>query len=336
VLAGLVGLALVSVFVPFLGKAAAGDLAARPAQVYVPWSQLFGLDHRALGWLLIGLAALAFLPLPAGDRRRSLRFALLAGTLLCLALATGGNEVARQYATALSQAPPLALPNLFRALGVVLPGLDVVRLPGNVGHGAYLALSILAGLGVAGALERVPAKLRAPVTLALVAIVFVNTLRPGLPGAVPLATWSQKPTDARLAFFDELEALGNAGPILEVPNPPRPHPRYGLSILLSAYHQRRISGCYNSFLPAETLEAEAEARALPAPDAIEAASDMGFTTLLLYEDAPGADALKTRLAAAPDGELELIHSGAGMTAWAIRTRAGADQDSVQRSALGSH
>jgi len=313
------------VFAPFLDKAATGDLATRPAQIYLTWAQLFGLGYDALGWGLLALAGLAFLPtLPTRTQTptpntKGLPFALLVGLALCLALATGGNEIARLHAQALGAAPPPALPNLFRALAMVLPGLDVVRLPAAIGHGTYLALAILAGLGVAAVLARVPPRLRPIADVALVVLVFVYVLRPGLPGAAPLATWSQRPAETELAFFDALEAAGNTGPVLALPNPQRPHPRYGRSILLSAYHHRPTSGCYNSFLPAETLEAETVARALPEPDAIARAAEMGFTTLLLYEDARGFDTaeLATGLSALEGRGLTRLHSDGRMSAWSI-------------------
>lgn len=318
----IVALAVAFVFGPFLDKAAAGDLATRPVQVFVSWTSLVGVSQGRLGLGLLALAALAFLPGRAGGPHgASPRFALLAGVLLCLWLATGGNEVARMAAAATGEPPPPALPNLFRGLSALLPGLEVVRLPSAIGHGAYLALAILAGLGVAAAMERLPAGARAPVSVALVVLVFVNTLRPGLPGAVPLATWSQRPSDEAIAFFDALAARGDGGPILEVPNPPRPHPRYGRSILLSAWHGRRTSGCYNSFLPPETLEAERVARSLPDADALARVAAMGFTTVLLHEDVPGAPALRARLDAAEGRGLRRIHAGAGMTAWAIEVDA---------------
>jgi hypothetical protein len=316
-LVGVVGLCVAFVYAPFLGKAASGELATRPAQVFVPWSQLFGLGPRSLGWGLIALAALAFLPRRRSSARPLPRAALLVGLGLCLALATGGNEVARLAARASGEPVPPALPNLFEALSSLLPGLTVVRLPAAIGHGAIVVLGLLAGLGVAAAMDRVRERAQTRVGVIVVALVFVMTLRPGLPGSAPIATWSQRPSDARLAFFDELAARHDAGPLLELPNPPRPHPRYGRSILLAAYHHRRTSSCYNSFLPSETLEAEANARRIPSAEALRAAAGMGFTTLLVHRDVPGGPALEARLLDSPGVRLVHRDDAAGLAAFEL-------------------
>jgi len=323
-----VGLALVLAFAlgPYIERAGAGDLADRVVQFYLPWSQIFMDPERPLGWVLMALAAAAFLPWRSregeGASPLGLRLALLAGVMLSLLLATGGNEAARMLAAAEGAQPPPALPNPFAWLAAVLPGLKVVRLPGAIGHASYLGLAVLAGLGSATILRRVPARWRPAAVVAAVVLVGVETLRLGLPGPPTLAMRPMRPAESELAFFATLAERGNTGPILEIPNEPRPSPRYGRSILLAAYHGRRTSGCYNSYLPATIRDVEAVSRRLPDRAALRTLAGHGFTTIVLHHEVAGRryDGLRAALdqaAAGPDAPLAPVHHGAGLSAYRI-------------------
>lgn len=321
-LAGWVGVTLALVFGPYLAQMEAGGLREMPLQVHLPWRMVFGFEAPAYGWGLLLLAATAAFPRREGATGFDPRPALGLGLVFTLLLATGGNQVEQVEAIGRGEAPPVALPNLFAALASVLPGLSAVRAPAAIGHGGYLVLAALAGLGLAELLRRVPDELRRVVSSASVALAFVIALRPFLPDAPALGSWPMRPPEQALALHEALLASGNDGPILELPGAPRPHPRYGLSILLSAYHHRPTSACHNSFIPAETREAEAVARAIPDEDAVRRARAMGFTTVVLFHDVPRFDTgpLRARLQAASrgrDASLRLLRRNAFMSAYEI-------------------
>ena len=213
-----------------------------------------------LGWPLVLLAAAAFLPrhtAPSANGPRALvwlagdpRWSVAIGLLLVLALATGGNQAARSFAELAGEPPPPALPNLYGWLTSIFGPLQVVRVPAAIGVGFHLAVSLLAGLGTSKLLERVPMRWRALTGAALVAVVFIETLRPGLPARFHFEMRPLRPPEHAIAFFEELAALGNAGPLMELPVDGPSLDRGSTSMLLSAYHHRRTSRCYNSFLPA--------------------------------------------------------------------------------------
>jgi hypothetical protein len=333
VVALLIGAAGFAAFAPFLAKVSTGELAERSFQVFVPWTAMVSGNGPTLGWGLIALACAAFIPLSLPFRNRDgapdPRWSLLAGLVVVLWLATGGNQVALMEAAAAEKPLPIAIPNLFSGLASVLPGLGVVRAPGAIAHGSYLVLALLAGLGTRRLLTWLPDRAASVLGWSLVAIMFVDILRPGLPGALPLSTWEFRPPEGKLAFFAELEAAGNAGPIVELPSPSRPHPVYGLSILTSAYHFRPTSRCHNSFVPPETLQAEEVSRELPSPDAIRALREMGFTTVVLHEDVldPRAPDLRERFEEAaqePGSGLRFVHRGGALSAWGLDEPAARD------------
>jgi hypothetical protein len=87
-------------------------------------------------------------------------------------------------------------------------------------------------------------------------------------------------------------------------------------VLLSTYHHRRTSGCYNSVLPPETRELPDLANALPDPEALAALRERGFTTVVVHH--ARAAAFVERLdAASRNGLLRRIHAGSSMTAYAF-------------------
>ncbi len=82
------------------------------------------------------------------------RWALLLGAVLVLNLAAGGNTGDQIAAYMRGEPGPPELPNLYKALAAVIPGLDLVRGPGAMYSGTLLILCLFAGLG-AGAVVRV-------------------------------------------------------------------------------------------------------------------------------------------------------------------------------------
>ncbi len=108
-----------------------------------------------------------------------------------------------------------------------------------------------------------------------------------IPEPDPRETVEVRVDPEEIRFFEELDAMGNRGPILEVPlltgigrslhAPSR--------ILPAAYHHRRLSTCFGSFrAPGRDLLAELVER-LPESAAIEELRQLGFTTLVLNKHA---------------------------------------------------
>jgi hypothetical protein len=127
--------------------------------------------------------------------------------------------------------------------------------------------------------------------------------------------------DARaLQFFDALAKTGNDGPLLELPyvagfdfgvNPDR--------ILLAAYHHRRTSACYGSFIPPETRAIDELSTRLPDPAAARELRRLGFTTVVIHLDEPlGPPILKQLITGAGDGKtLRWLDSSPSMAAFEL-------------------
>jgi hypothetical protein len=275
---------LYAMFTPYLENSASGDLADRPVQIYLAWSALIPGGSRSLGLLLPILAAAAFIRRERNNAQEPTPiWPLLIGGLITLLVATGGNQAARTLAE-LSGAPaPLPLPNLFSVLGLLIPGLDVVRLPTAIGTGGLpLTLGILAGFGSASLLRKVPAARVATLTGVLVGLALIDMLRPGLPSPYALQMQPLRPSDADLAFYRALDEKGNEGALLELPITKRQFDRTAKSIMLAAYHERPTSACYNSFFPEEAAHVRRLAAGVPGREAFRELAAMGFTTVVVH------------------------------------------------------
>ncbi len=319
---------------PYLAAdAAGGDARERAVRYYATWSQLLPGGILSPGWTgwLLAAAALAV------PRRRSLRGmdgdprpALVAAALLVALFATGGNQVARSFAAGGGDAPLVALPNPFEALAGLLPGLAEVRIPASIGFGARELLCVLAGIGAAGLLRLVPARARTAAAALLIAVAFLETLGPALPGAPggpPFGRLDLAPDAAELRFFETLRERGGDGPLLEVPMR-RAHKGYAFhraseQHLLTAWHHRRSSSCYASFIPSSVRRLEALADRPGDPAALDALAAAGFETVVVHHaprDPGGAAAAESyrRAAAALPGRLVPIASDGERTAYALR------------------
>jgi hypothetical protein len=247
------------------------------------------------------------------------RWALLGGGLLAAFVAAGDHH-----------AP---LPNLHGLLASVFPGLDAVRGIVRLSSGLQLALTLIAGLGAAVLLRL--AGPRGPFfAAALVAIAAFDVLRPFVPlvpgGERPHA-WvyeDVRPTEATIAFFDELERRGNRGPLLELPIDTGVHrvvnsPR---RILPSAWHHRRTSACFGSYRPAGRDALEALAAKLPSPEAVAGLVELGFTTVVVHRSPLRPDALRIaetlEKSAERGGPLVPIHATPELVAYALHPKRG--------------
>ncbi len=207
------------------------------------------------------------------------------GGLLTLVIAAGGTDGEILRAISRGEQPPPQLPNLYRVLESTIPGLDVVRVPAALFSGTHLTLSMLAGLGSAAVMRLAPPrKYIAVVAMALILITYVDTLRPRLVGLRPAVAYTavpMRPGPEVIGFFEELDRLGNSGPILEVPVNPLAIRANASAVLLTAYHHRYTSSCYNSFPGLARDEVKKLSERLPDEEAILALSELGFTTIVV-------------------------------------------------------
>lgn len=282
------------VFGPYLAVARAGDVlhAAGGFQIYYPWSFFLPGGACSLGWLAAVLVACSLLlgrPRSGWAIPGDPRLALVGAVLLVLLLATGGNVVAR--AGAAKEGGVIALPNLYAWLAQWLPGLDSVRSPALTFPAANTALAILAGMGAARVLDRFGDR-RGFLGGLLIAIAFFAVVRP----RVAYEPMRMRPAESALEFFDRLEARGSQGPLLELPIRTR-NARFSYGpatewLLLSAYHHRRTSACFNSYTP-PLLERVAElGDRLPEATAAEELSRMGFQTVVIHTHDVGRPRLR--------------------------------------------
>ena len=325
VVAGAVLAVAAFVYAPYLELRGEGLLAAREFQQFLPWSWLAPGARLAPGLVLAALVLVALVLRDRGRPHGDPRWALLAGLVLSLVLAAGGNQGDRSLAFATQGRELPVLPNPYAWLAAVLPGLDVVRNPYALFLGGYVAASALAGLGAAALLRRTPARFAAAAAAALIACAWVDTLRPRTLGFEPRVEYRMvpvRPAADEIAFFAELDRLGNRGPLLEVPIHPKHAARVSRAVLLSAYHLRRTSPCYNSFVPPITGDVARLASNLPDPAALAKLAGLGFTTVVAHHpEASGAVAaeLRRRLDAAAAGGagLRALFSDGRRTAYEI-------------------
>lgn len=321
------------IFAPYLELREAGILQ-RNLRFFAPWSRFAPGGELFPGWLCLGLLAAAF----ALGRSRSLagmqgdpRAALAIGAFLLLWLATGGNVEARSAVLKGAEPPAVNLPNLFAAARAIVPGLDSVRLPSMLAHGARMLLCVLAGLGAAALLRRVPGRYAAATGALLILLAALDTLQPSLLGGarpVRFASLDLRPPESTLAFYARLEALGNDGPMLELPMTSTPMYRFEdapMQHLLTAFHHRRTSGCSPSYTPPVVQGVAALAGRIERPGSLAEVRDLGFTTLVVHHPPgrPGAERYAVRiarLARRSRGDLVEIASAEGLTAYALRAR----------------
>jgi hypothetical protein len=90
-----------------------------------------------------------------------------------------------------------------------------------------------------------------------------------------------KPHKSRIALFEQLEQLGNRGPLFEYPHGRLPGPG-AERLFLAAYHRRPTSACHGSYEPPQQNELAELSDALPAPAALKRLRELGFTTIIAH------------------------------------------------------
>ena len=293
-------------FHPQLALQGSGSLPERARLFFLPYASLLPGQPLSLGLVL---PAFAVVGIVLGGRGRSgklpgdPRWAVLVGGLVCLILAAGGNTGDVQRAVIQGEPPPPLLPNLWSALSAALPPLRGLRGPAALLVGFHLSLAILAGLGGAALLRMAPDRWRPGVAGLLVLVAYVAVVQParlGLEPRVRHQAVALRPSEETLAFFADLEAEGDQGPILEVPSPGGrlAEKRFASGALLrAAYHRRPVGSCGNSYRAPESEEVRELGRRLPNAAALARLRELGFTTIVVHHPpgTPGAAALRAGL-----------------------------------------
>jgi hypothetical protein len=284
---GLVGVAALLLFRPYLAFAESGVLPDQPNQYYGALSLLLPESTAFFGWTTLLLAAFAGL---APRRRLSLvvgdpRVALLAGTGLVLLFSIGAISHVGLVPIA-SDGDDLTA---YRLLTMIVPGLDVIRSPAAMIPAAHIGAAVLAGVGAASLLQLAPKpSTRLALSTALIALAILETIRPAALGLTPRTLYAPirtAPDAETVALYHEAAALGDEGPILVLPIQPRDLRAASRGVLLSAYHWRHTSACYNFVHVRPGLRDVAQR--LPHPEAVEALLEMGFASVAL-QHGPGA------------------------------------------------
>lgn len=316
---------------PYLAASDRGEIAQTPFQAYFSLAYVLPGGQGFAGFAAIALAAVA---LVSGRRTTTsavvgdMRWVLLAiGALIFSISIIGGGEPGQRTVPFVRGDPfPGGFPNLYLLLSTVVPGLDVVRGPGVVYCGVHLVLAVLAGLGSAALIRRVPRHRQEIAAAALIAVMAIDVLRPGFLGLTPSFVYRAqpvRPSADSLALFRALEAAGDEGPVLEVPVNRINMRKSSEGLLLTAYHHRRTSHCYNSFFPAEHADVEKLAAGLPDEEALRSLYGLGFRTLVVHhgQGELGAAGRRTRFGeyARREGSagLEELAGNASLTAYRI-------------------
>jgi len=275
---------------PYFEKAETGELGSNVFQAFRPLSYVLPGGVGFSGWLVWALGLAAFVL----GRRRVLvpelgdpRWALGLGGLLVFgfSVVAGGEPGQETVGLLPGQDPPGGLPNLYLLLARLVPGLSAGRGPGSMYSGVHLVTCLLAGLGAAGLLRSVPERLRTSVAVSLIGLSALDTLRPSLLGfeeRIHYRITELRPTSDELEFFGALEEAGDSGPLLEVPVNLGNMWKASRGLLLSAYHHRPTSYCYNSIFPEASRRIEALAAVLPEREALVRMRDLGFATVVVH------------------------------------------------------
>jgi len=268
---------------PYLDAREAGEIGGRSTFYYARWSALLPGGALFLGWgvVILGLIGL-WVPRDqlsaklAGDPR----WALTIGAAVTTVIAAGPFN--NQILHLIWPEAPFQIPNLYMQLVAFVPGLDSIRLVLRLIVAFQVAVCIFAGLGAAWLMKRSGSR-EMILSAAMIALALLSII----PEPDPRGTVEVRVDPEEIRFFEDLDAMGNRGPILEVPlltgigrsleAPKR--------ILPAVYHHRRMSTCFGSFRAPERDQLVEWVEQLPAPAAIEELRQLGFTTLILNKRA---------------------------------------------------
>jgi hypothetical protein len=273
-----------------VSKEAEGELGTSPYLAFFSLYYVMPGGQGFAGWIAIVLmiAALALGP------RRTLaelngdpRWILLAAGVLLFSLSilpegTPGDRTASVVRGVDQADRPF---NLYLFVSDLIPGVDVARGAGAIYTGVHVVICTLAGLGAAGVLRVVPSRWLPAASAALIAFAAADSLRPRVLGLSPVFEYTMvdlSPDPHARSLFLELAAANDTGPVLEYPVKHLNFHRSSKGVLLSAYHHRRTSYCYNSYMPSEARRVEELAAELPETSALDALHELGFETLVVH------------------------------------------------------
>ncbi|MFQ5416948.1 MAG: hypothetical protein ACE5FL_07870 [Myxococcota bacterium] len=313
--------AAIAVFGPYLdARAATGTILHHDTPYYFEWSYLLpdGRLYVGLGVVLFALLGL-FAPRRSGSGiDADVRWPLGIGAAVVLVIAGGSShdDALREFwADA-----PIRIPDFYHWIAGFVPGLDAVRGILRLTSVVLVSLCVLAGMGAAWLVRRFPERR----LLASSAVIVIATFSV-LPEATSWKALRVETSRETAEFFEELEKLGNRGPLFELPivegrTNLSENPRRALAVEV---HGRRTSACYASYVSplADTLRAIS--RKLPDAAAVEELLDLGFTTIVLHRSIPNLKREAERLRSAVDRQgdtaaLEILHETDQMIAYALR------------------
>jgi len=302
---------------PYLDARKAGEIGGRSTFYYARWSALLPGGALFLGWgaVILGLIGLV------APRRQLLkklggdpRWALVVGALMTTAVAAGPFN--NQILNLIWPGAPFQIPNLYLQLISFIPGLDSIRLVLRLTVAFQVTVCILAGVATAWLMKR-SGKREMIASGAMIVLAMLSIV----PEPDPRETVEVRVDPEEIRFFRELEAMGNRGPILEVPfltgigrslEAPR-------RILPAVYHHRRISTCFGSFRAPEQDELAELIERLPEPSAIADLRQLGFTTLILNKRASMyALAIKRKIQSGPQKRLRQLLENEMLAAFDLR------------------
>jgi hypothetical protein len=315
------------VFSPYLSLSVQGAYAARDIHLYHPWSYVLPGRPGFPGWSVLLLALTAFVvgrERSAGGISGNPRWALLAAGALVLSvsLTTAKPYFHPDVVFATSED---GVVNPYELLLKLVPRANILRGPGGMYSMSHLIICVLAGMGAAGLLRLVPRRWHVASAGLLVAAGFLDSVRPtalGLDPGFDYELVQERPKQLVLDLFSALDAQGDEGPVLELPLIPNHWDANASGMLVSAYHHRKTSACYNSFTP-PTIDQVAEiSRNLPAAAALRRVRELGFTTIVIHHgaDRPGGrrvDAMFRRVLAKDGASLRLLAENEDLTALGI-------------------
>jgi hypothetical protein len=338
----LLGLAIVialsaaaAVLVPYAQAGEVWGVLRQRSLALARFSDLIPGKGMAAGALaLVFTLPLVFLRKRPTDPRPA-TLALVAGGLACL--------VSSSHGVAWPGGPELG--GLYPWLAERVPLLGAVRVPAALRYGAYLALALLAGLGVARVSARLALAPRAQAVASsvLVAAVLAETFAPG-PG-----TWiygsdrriglqAHAPESQTLDAYAALDAASFDGPVLDLPFRSEgpgaffQMPRY---TLLSGYHLHPVAACFASYAPPSFLGVARMAARLPSTQAVDELVASGFRNAVVHHPAresAAAPRLDAKLAALEG--VERVYDSPGASALRFDREVATHDDPKQLAALG--
>lgn len=313
--AGVCGALAWLVLGPYLETQGSWEVLSGRTRVLLAPSKYLPGQPASPGWLLVVFAVVGLL-----DRLRGRRLAgdprlplLLAGFLVfwCTVHALRVPGLGR-------------LPSPLLTLTPYIPGLDAVRAVAVLQFGVFLAASVLAAFGLLAVLERLATTGRAVVAALLAGAILVQTFHPPTARASfthtpSLEGFASRPSDAELDLLQKLPD----GAVLDVPLAFEPIMKLRMMpdyLLAAGYYEQPTAACYNSFLTGLQTEVQRFVAAVPAPEALEALSALGFRAIRVHHETlpDGGRALAAGLE--NDPRTQEIARADGTSVWALAKR----------------